>query len=101
MSALVQNPFSTALAAGFIKRTDRRDIDLADAYTKLTGTEQTTKIAEIVHAWEDDVLDMCRKTMANLESTVNSVLLLQAQLKTMREDAAPEFKVGPVGPVTG
>lgn len=85
----VEKPFSTILALSImalVRERDQRLLDLRDRFRRngLSETDLATKLAESEAILSDAVLDTCQKTMATLESTVDSVLQIQEQLRMIR-----------------
>ena len=88
-----QNPFSTVLSIKIMDLIHARDL----ALQKLRNDYQVGALTKdgLMEALEDseakiadDVLETCVRTLRNLEDTVNKVLLLQEQMRTIRQAEA-------------
>ncbi len=88
-----QNPFSTVLSLKIMGLIHARDLELgklredyrAGAITKeQIETALTASEAKIA----DDILEAVSNTFKNLEGTVNQVLLLQEQMRVLRNAGA-------------
>lgn len=93
MSDTPQHPFSTVLSLKIIDLVHVRDLEMQKLRNDYRDTSLTKeafiKGLEAVEAkLADEVLATCERTIKSLEDTVNKVLLLQEQMRILRDAAA-------------
>ena len=93
MTPPVEHPFSTALATKILNIIRDRDLELLNLRNQYQSNTLTREaFATALEASDtktyDDVLEACQKTMATLETTVDRVLQLDAQLREIRAHEA-------------
>ena len=85
-----QNPFSTILSVKILQMIRERDLANAKLLKRhhalrITTEELTAQLEASEAKIADEILEVCTRTIATLEATVNTVLQLQAQMKVLRD----------------
>lgn len=93
MSEAPQHPISTALALNIIDIVHARDLEtqkLRNDYrdARLTKDDFIKALESIEAKLADDVLGICVRTNRRLEETVDKIMLIQEQMRILRDAAA-------------
>lgn len=82
-----QQPFSTILALSIVKLVREHVLEINTIRTEaktLTDEELGARVQEIDAKMADAVLDVCRTTLASLETVVDRVLQIEEQMRLLR-----------------